>query len=112
MGTLVYLRNTEIDRQKWDECINEAPQGVIFALSWYLDFCESEWEAVVEMEGGRYITVMPFQLRRKYGFKYVHQDPYSFVLGVFSVKKFQQAGFFAVRKRSFWKVTLHRQISF
>lgn len=87
MGALVYLKNAEIDREKWDECIYDAPQGVIFALSWYLDFCESEWEAVVEIEDGRYLTVMPVQLRTKYMFTFIHKDLYSSVLGVFSIKK-------------------------
>ncbi|MEK6480737.1 hypothetical protein WJR50_24555 [Catalinimonas sp. 4WD22] len=96
MGQLLYLKNHEIDREKWDKCIEESPQGVIYALSWYLDFCDSEWEAVVEIKDEQYLTVMPIQLKKKYNFTFIHQDLYTFVLGVFSVKE----GF---SRKDFWQ---------
>ncbi|MEH0158308.1 hypothetical protein V6R21_29905 [Limibacter armeniacum] len=81
-----YYKNEEIDREKWDKCICDSSQFVIYAMSWYLDACEHTWDALIEEGEGNYISVMPFHVRKKYGIRYIHQDPMCDQLGFFSIK--------------------------
>lgn len=41
------LKNTEIDKQKWDECICHSQTPDIYALSWYLDIVSPAWCGIV-----------------------------------------------------------------
>ena len=43
-----YLQHGEINKEKWDDCINLSPRGLVYALSWYLDAVHPGWEALVE----------------------------------------------------------------
>jgi len=51
-----YLLHSDIDKMKWDACIQKAFNGNIYALSWYLDVVHEGWEALVEDD---YVRVMP-----------------------------------------------------
>ncbi|SDL96509.1 Acetyltransferase (GNAT) domain-containing protein [Catalinimonas alkaloidigena] len=79
-----YLKNREIDRAAWDRCVQQSPQRIVYAHSWYLDQCERAWAGVVDEQGGEYVTVMPVQFRRKWGLPYLYQDPFAKELGIFS----------------------------
>jgi len=84
MGTLMqilYLKNSQIDKNKWDDCIRNAPNGNIYAYSWYLDIISSNWEALVTED---YTTVFPITRRRKWGVSYLCQPPFAQQLGLFS----------------------------
>lgn len=76
-----HLVSSQIDHDKWDECINSSFNGNAYALSWYLNFAHPEWEALVE---GDYETVMPLPISNKYGINYVLQPFFIQQLGVFS----------------------------
>jgi hypothetical protein len=80
MQEIKYLRHHEIDKTKWDECIFNAPNGLIYALSWYLDIVSSNWDAIVI---GDYETVMPLTWRKKYFIKYLFQHDLTQQLGIF-----------------------------
>jgi hypothetical protein len=43
-----YLRQDEINVDKWDQCISHSVNGMIYAFSWYLDIVNNRWEALVE----------------------------------------------------------------
>ena len=43
-----YLHHSEIDKKKWDACIKESFNGMVYASSWYLDIVGFEWEALIE----------------------------------------------------------------
>ncbi len=47
MAKVQYLKHHEIDKQRWDACIQEARNAQIYALSWYLDVVTPGWEAIV-----------------------------------------------------------------
>ena len=79
-----YLPHNEINKVKWDRCINRAFNGNIYAYSWYLDIVSEDWEALID---GDYETVMPLTLKNKFGIYYLAQPLYSQQLGVFSTKK-------------------------
>lgn len=55
--TIRHLRYNEIDKTKWDRCIQTAFNGNVYSFSWYLDVVAYGWEALVE---GDYETVFPY----------------------------------------------------
>ena len=75
-----YLQHNEIDKQKWDACIDHAPNGLIYPYSFYLDHMAKHWEALV---AGDYETVMPLTWNKKYGLYYLYQPAFTASLGVF-----------------------------
>ena len=75
-----YLQNTEIDKAKWDACITNAPNGLIYPYSFYLDHMAKNWDALAL---GDYEVVMPLTWNRKYGFYYLYQPAFTASLGVF-----------------------------
>lgn len=79
-----YLRNSELDIVKWDQCITNAFNGNAYALSWYLDIVHEGWEALVEDD---YQRVMPLTVAKKFGITYLFQPYFTQQLGVYSVKK-------------------------
>ena len=76
-----YLKHTEIDVAKWDNCISQAINSLVYAESWYLNVVSSNWEALV---GGDYECVMPLPVKRKFGISFLVQPPLIQQLGVFS----------------------------
>jgi hypothetical protein len=65
-----YLERNEIDINKWDRCISNAPNGLIYARSFYLDSMAENWSALVT---GDYLYVMPLTWNKKFGIKYLYQ---------------------------------------
>lgn len=80
---LRHIRHAEIDRLQWDALINEAPNGIIYALTWYLDIVSPGWEALIKEEGGRYLAVLPLPVQTKFGWKYLKQPLLTQQLGLF-----------------------------
>jgi len=78
-----YISHEEIDRSQWDALINEAPNGLIYALSWYLDIVSPGWAAFVKEAQGRYVAVLPLPERRKFGLRYLKQPLFAQQLGLF-----------------------------
>ena len=81
--TLRLLKNDEINFIKWDNCINNAYNGNIYAFSWYLDILCEEWEGIVQND---YQAVMPLLIRKKSGIRYVYSTLLATQLGVFSTE--------------------------
>jgi len=75
-----YLSYKEIDKTKWDACIDQASNGLIYAYSFYLDSMAKHWDALVLND---YKAVMPLTWNRKYGFYYLYQPAFTASLGVF-----------------------------
>ena len=75
-----YLQHKEIDKAKWDVCITNAPNGLIYGYSFYLDCMARHWDALVL---GDYEAVMPLTWNKKYGFYYMYQPAFTASLGVF-----------------------------
>ncbi len=84
---ITYLTHEHIDKKCWDACIAQAPNGLVYACSWYLDIVHPEWEALVEISGDKYLSVMPITNKRKYGIHYLCQPFFVQQLGVFSVNE-------------------------
>lgn len=77
---LRYITHNEIDKNKWDNIIELAPNKRVYALSWFLDRVSEDWDALV---WGNYEYVMPLTWRRKWGIKYLFPPLYCQQLGVF-----------------------------
>jgi hypothetical protein len=84
---ITYLKHNQIDKAKWDECINHSPNRIVYAQSWYLDVVSKGWEALVAAD---YETVMPLTHGNKYGITYLFQPFFTQQLGVFSRKEANQ----------------------
>ncbi len=81
MSKIRYLRHEDIDKERWDHCIDESVNGIFYAHSWYLDMCARSWDALIEDD---YRSVMPLPYRRKAGVTYIFQPHFTQQLGVFS----------------------------
>ena len=77
---ITYCSRSEIDAQKWDNCINSADNGLVYALSTYLDHMAVNWDALVL---GDYVAVMPLTWNKKYGIYYLFQPFLCASLGLF-----------------------------
>jgi hypothetical protein len=76
-----YIPHSEIDFEKWDQCIENCLNGIIYPYSFYLDQVSPGWDALVS---GDYEAVMPLPHRRKAGISYIFQPFFVQQLGVFS----------------------------
>jgi hypothetical protein len=78
--TIKYLSRQQIDNGKWNNCIEKAPNGLIYAYSYYLDQMAVQWDALVTDD---YEIVMPLTWNKKYGIYYLYQPFLTAQLGVF-----------------------------
>ncbi len=85
---IFYFENREIDKERWDKLIDDAPNGRIYAYSWYLDvLAEGCWDALI---WGDYEYVMPLPWRCKFGIYYVYTPFFVQQLGIFSRNEIPQ----------------------
>jgi len=78
---ILYLDHNKIDKEKWDQCIQESFNGIIYGYSWFLDLVSEEWDGLVEND---YERVFPLTWRKKAGIYYLHQPFFTQQLGIFS----------------------------
>ena len=81
--SIQYLTYQQINKVKWDACIDKADNGVVYAYSFYLDCMAVNWDALVISSGNEYEMVMPLTWNKKYGIYYLYQPPFTACLGVF-----------------------------
>ena len=82
-----YIKHSEINRQKWDDCIQNACNSLVYAESWFLDIVSPHWEALVLDD---YEYVMPLPVKKKYGISFLVQPPLTQQLGIFSASKIDE----------------------
>ena len=76
-----YIPYEQLDVKKWDNCIDNAVNGIIYAYSWYLDIVAGKWDALVL---GDYEYVMPLVSGRKFWISYLYQPYFTQQSGIFS----------------------------
>ncbi|MGD9994443.1 MAG: hypothetical protein AB7S69_14190 [Salinivirgaceae bacterium] len=81
--SISYLKHEEIDKLKWDKCINRSFNGIVYAYSWYLDIVSYQWEALVLDD---YDAVMPLPVRKNYTIPSLKQPNFTWQLGIFTSK--------------------------
>jgi len=79
-ANIQYIRHHAIDRSKWDACISNAGNELIYGKSGFLDNMIDEWDALVLND---YEIVMPLPVRKKWGIAYLFQPFLTPMLGVF-----------------------------
>jgi hypothetical protein len=85
---LCYLPYKEIDKEKWDNCIRQAINGLVYGYSFYLDEMADNWDALVLND---YEAVMPLTWRKKYNIYYLYQPFCCASLGIFSQSTISEA---------------------
>jgi hypothetical protein len=79
-----YLKRSEIDDDKWNECIKQSASPQIFGCTFYLDVCCPEWSALVLND---YDAVFPVILKTKFSIRYLSQPYFVRHFGVYSKSK-------------------------
>jgi len=102
---LRYLQHAEIDFQKWDQCIDRAPNSRVYASSWYLNRTAGFWSALV---WGDYHYVMPLLARKKFGISYVYQPFFTQQLGIFPVAPPELQALFAQKLVSLFRYVVYQ----
>ncbi|MEO6288435.1 MAG: hypothetical protein ABIO76_00865, partial [Ginsengibacter sp.] len=77
---IYYLQYENIDKVKWDQCIDSSTNGLIYGYSFYLDAMSKHWDALVSED---YSAVMPLTWNKKYGIYYLYQPFFAASLGIF-----------------------------
>ncbi|MCZ2459901.1 MAG: GNAT family N-acetyltransferase [Chitinophagales bacterium] len=80
LNHIQYLSYSLINKNKWDHCIKNAENGLVYAYSFYLDAMAKNWDALVWND---YEAVMPLTWNRKYGIRYLYQPFLTAQSGVF-----------------------------
>ncbi len=80
-ATILHLSHPQINKQRWDECIQQSNASLIYAHSFYLDNIAPGWNAIIAND---YSWVLPLTHRRKLGFTYLYQPAFTQQLGVFA----------------------------
>lgn len=75
------LDSHRVDFRKWDECVSNSGNCLIYALSEYLNYTTDNWKAVVVDD---YAAVMPIPWRRKFGVTYSYHVPFLQQTGIYS----------------------------
>jgi hypothetical protein len=77
------LRHHEIDQARWAACLAGAHQALVYAQAWYLDVvCGKNWEALVEIQDGAYVSVFPLPVKMLLGQKRMYQPLFTQQLGL------------------------------
>jgi hypothetical protein len=81
---IVYLKNNEIDRDQWDNCIKNSRVAKPYGYSWYLDNMAPGWQALVDDD---YDSVFPIPGSARFGIRYIATPVFLQQLGAFSPDK-------------------------
>jgi len=76
-----YLEHKNIDKKKWDTCIETSTSPSIFVSSWYLDAVCPNWSALILND---YEAVFPLASNNKLSIHYLYQPLFTRYLGVYS----------------------------
>lgn len=76
-----YLKNKDIDKVRWDQTIEQASNGRVYAYSWYLDGIAEHWDALILDD---YEVIMPLPWNSKYGIHYLYTPFFIQQLGLYS----------------------------
>ncbi|UII29309.1 hypothetical protein LVD15_13030 [Fulvivirga maritima] len=71
---LKHLKHTQIDQKKWDECLMQSPDGMVYCQYWFLSIIHPDWEAWVIEKNDAYSFIMPLLSHKNYGFS-LHPKP-------------------------------------
>lgn len=94
-----YVQGHEIDRLKWDACVSNASNGLIFGNKIFLDMLADNWNAIVIDD---YKAVMPLPWRKTFFVAYYYRVPFLAQSGLFG--KVDDSLHKQLRKKIFSKI--------
>ncbi|MEP6724564.1 MAG: hypothetical protein ABJC98_02050 [Bacteroidota bacterium] len=77
--SIKYLAQHQINKEKWDACLDGSSNGLIYSYSFYLDAMSKHWDGLVLND---YEAVMPLTWNKKYGIYYLYQPFCCALLGI------------------------------
>ena len=83
MRPLLHITNISESTGVYDKCVGSAPNGLIYAMSWYMDIVCPGWEILSTDD---HTSVMPLPVSRSFGRKVLRQPEFAWQLGVFSTQ--------------------------
>ena len=88
---LKYLKHSEIDLTLWDYCVQNSAQPMVYAYSGYLEVSTAgNWDALVELRQGKYVSVFPLPYKKRLGIYFTYQPFHSQQLGLFTTPESQE----------------------
>ncbi len=81
------FKRQDINDELWNQTIYQSCNGVIYALTHFLDQTIHKWEAIIdfnENDSNPYKIIMPLIIGKKYGLRYMAHEPFLTELGIFS----------------------------
>lgn len=88
-----HFKHNQIDKKKWDKCISNSKENIIYAFSWYLDCVSPFWEAFILEDNNEYLAVMPLPVKKKYGISFLQVPLFVQQLGIFSTQRLSSLEF-------------------
>jgi hypothetical protein len=74
------LPSHKIDRNKWNACIEQSSNAIIYADYFFLSFQCDQWSGLIIDD---YKTIMPLPWRKKWGIRYLYAPAFIQQLGIF-----------------------------
>ena len=104
-----FVKNKDIDYQKWDQCVARSSLPLIYSQSWYLDLICPNWDALVS---GDYMFIMPLIIKRKFGMSFLQQPIFAQQHGIFpETDNVTQNNFLTIIRDQFKYVNIHLNAS-
>ncbi len=88
-----HFKHNQIDKKKWNKCISNSKENIIYAFSWYLDCVSPFWEAFILEDNNEYLAVMPLPVKKKYGISFLQVPLFVQQLGIFSTQRLSSLEF-------------------
>ena len=96
----------QINTSQWDNCVQQSDNGLIYGQSFFLNHISPGWSGLV---GENYDWVLPVVSRKKFGFSYLYQPPFTQQLGVYAKKgvvvPYQEIIQWLKANFSFWEIS-------
>lgn len=78
---ILFLKNDQLDKVRWDECITSSSASLVYARAFYLDNLCPHWGALIARD---YNWVLPVTYNKKWGISYLYQPHFVQQLGLFA----------------------------
>ncbi len=102
-----YIRQENMNRKKWDQCVSTAHNKSVFGLSWFLDAVCDQWHGLV---WGDYEIVQAMPTKKKFGLiSILYQPFFTRTLSMYSsrpINEHQQKAFFQEIEKRHQKVLM------
>lgn len=79
MYQIKILSSSEIDIFKWDNCVQENSNGLIYAYSFYLNTMAENWHGLIIND---YEAIFPIPVKNKLGIQYAYMPAFTQQLGL------------------------------